>query len=167
MEDLGGWSTEEVLDAAWDQLNACEFKVSKTRVEDFDAYDLANLAGEIKRVFEGGRPSEDAIQRLLFLAANSVALRLRDLDRHKPAASGFGAMRTYAQQAGSPACVCCVAATATSGPRICPVCRHEFQGNGWDGIDAHWRAHHESFMRYETFWRGLCDAHRRGHPTGG
>lgn len=27
-------------------------------------------------------------------------------------------------------------------PRPCPECDHVFQGNGWDGIDAHWRAKH-------------------------
>ena len=34
----------------------------------------------------------------------------------------------------------------------CPECGHEFQGNGWDGIDAHWRAKHETVMRYEEAW---------------
>ncbi len=27
--------------------------------------------------------------------------------------------------------------------KVCPECGHVFQGNGWDGIDAHWRAKHE------------------------
>jgi hypothetical protein len=36
--------------------------------------------------------------------------------------------------------------------KICPLCGHEFQGNGWDGIDAHWRAHHESEIPYEKAW---------------
>jgi hypothetical protein len=36
--------------------------------------------------------------------------------------------------------------------KICPLCGHEFQGNGWDGIDAHWRAHHEHEMPYEQAW---------------
>jgi hypothetical protein len=40
----------------------------------------------------------------------------------------------------------------TTTPRVCPECLHVFQGNGWDGIDAHWRAHHEDVMRYEDAW---------------
>lgn len=35
---------------------------------------------------------------------------------------------------------------------VCPECGHEFQGNGWDGIDAHWRAKHDKIMRYEDAW---------------
>jgi hypothetical protein len=34
----------------------------------------------------------------------------------------------------------------------CPECGHQFQGNGWDGIDAHWRAKHEKRMPYEEAW---------------
>jgi hypothetical protein len=36
--------------------------------------------------------------------------------------------------------------------KVCPECSHEFQGNGWDGIDAHWRSHHEQIMSYEEAW---------------
>ena len=32
----------------------------------------------------------------------------------------------------------------THTPKVCPVCRHVFQGIGWTGIDAHWRAQHIS-----------------------
>src|SRR5450432_3048866 len=34
----------------------------------------------------------------------------------------------------------------------CPECGHEFQGKGWDGIDAHWKAKHEQVMRYVDAW---------------
>jgi hypothetical protein len=34
----------------------------------------------------------------------------------------------------------------------CPECGHAFRGNGWDGIDAHWRARHERTMPYEEAW---------------
>jgi hypothetical protein len=37
-------------------------------------------------------------------------------------------------------------------PNICPECDHEFQGNGWDGIDAHWRAKHGHIMSYGEAW---------------
>jgi hypothetical protein len=40
----------------------------------------------------------------------------------------------------------------TKTPRICPECQHAFQGNGWDGIDAHWRSKHEGLMLYEDAW---------------
>jgi hypothetical protein len=36
--------------------------------------------------------------------------------------------------------------------KVCPECSHEFQGNGWDGIDAHWRSKHEHVMPYEDAW---------------
>jgi hypothetical protein len=37
-------------------------------------------------------------------------------------------------------------------PKVCPECSHVFQGDGWDGIDAHWRARHEKKMPYEKAW---------------
>lgn len=40
----------------------------------------------------------------------------------------------------------------TNTAKVCPECGHEFQGNGWDGIDAHWRARHASVMEYEQAW---------------
>jgi hypothetical protein len=36
--------------------------------------------------------------------------------------------------------------------KVCPECGHIFRGNGWDGIDAHWRAKHESVMPYAQAW---------------
>ena len=35
---------------------------------------------------------------------------------------------------------------------VCPECGYRFRGNGWDGIDAHWRAKHESVMTYTEAW---------------
>ena len=122
----------------------------------------------MKSVFECKRPSENVIQQLLFLTAETVAQRLRDLERKDYEAGGCGVMRAYARQAAfKEVCVCCIGGTPTSGPGICPICRHEFQGNGWDGISAHWRAHHEGFMRYEIIWDGVYDIDRQGHATGG
>jgi len=40
----------------------------------------------------------------------------------------------------------------TQAHKVCPECGHEFQGNGWDGIDAHWRAKHAHVMGYEEAW---------------
>ena len=36
--------------------------------------------------------------------------------------------------------------------KVCPECGHVFKGNGWDGIDAHWRSKHEDVMPYEEAW---------------
>ena len=41
--------------------------------------------------------------------------------------------------------------------KVCPECGHEFRGNGWDGIDAHWRSKHEAIMPYEEAWPMLKD----------
>lgn len=59
-------------------------------------------------------------------------------------------------------CLGCQNGTPTAGPRVCPACGHVFRGNGWDGIDSHWRAQHEGNMSYEQFWDSLCDDHRGG-----
>lgn len=56
-------------------------------------------------------------------------------------------------------CLCCVRNLSMDPPRICPECGHVFQGSGWDGIDAHWRAKHEQVMPYRDFWAGLCPGH--------
>ena len=36
--------------------------------------------------------------------------------------------------------------------KVCPECGHVFQGNGWDGVDAHWKAKHETSMPYAEAW---------------
>ena len=35
---------------------------------------------------------------------------------------------------------------------VCPECGHAFKGNGFDGIDAHWRAKHEAVIPYSQAW---------------
>lgn len=40
----------------------------------------------------------------------------------------------------------------TKTSKICPECGHEFQGDGWDGIDSHWKAKHANVMSYEAAW---------------
>jgi hypothetical protein len=57
-------------------------------------------------------------------------------------------------------CLCCDKGISKGRPRQCPICGHEFQGNGWDGVDAHWRAKHEDIMPYEKFWASLCSEHK-------
>lgn len=41
--------------------------------------------------------------------------------------------------------------------KVCPECEHRFQGNGWDGIDAHWRSKHEAIMPYKEAWPSIRD----------
>lgn len=36
--------------------------------------------------------------------------------------------------------------------KVCPVCGHAFQGNGWVGIDSHWKSKHEDIMPYAEAW---------------
>jgi hypothetical protein len=36
--------------------------------------------------------------------------------------------------------------------KVCPECGHRFQGQGWEGIDAHWRSKHENVMPFEQAW---------------
>ena len=40
----------------------------------------------------------------------------------------------------------------TLSKKVCPECGHVFKGNGWDGIDAHWKSKHEDVMPYEEAW---------------
>jgi hypothetical protein len=46
-----------------------------------------------------------------------------------------------------------VEVTETSATqKVCPECGHRFRGNGWDGIDAHWRSQHENILPYAKAW---------------
>jgi len=45
-------------------------------------------------------------------------------------------------------------------PKTCPVCLKVFQGDGYEGLDAHWRHHHEDVMPYEEARRVLLDVIR-------
>jgi len=63
----------------------------------------------------------------------------------------------------SPRCPC--HGKPVKRPRECPVCGHVFKGNGWDGIDAHYRQKknpHEkkTGLRYEDWWNRICPEHR-------
>ncbi|MDB5660880.1 MAG: hypothetical protein JWS10_3495 [Cypionkella sp.] len=54
----------------------------------------------------------------------------------------------------------------TGSAKVCPECGHVFKGNGWDGIDAHWKSKHINIMAYEEalplLKAGTCD--RRSSP---
>ena len=50
-------------------------------------------------------------------------------------------------------------------PRVCPVCGHEFRGNGWDGVDAHYRRKTDSHeqatgLSYTKWWELICADHK-------
>lgn len=36
--------------------------------------------------------------------------------------------------------------------KTCPECHHVFQGKGWSGMDAHWKARHEHLLPYAEAW---------------
>ena len=50
----------------------------------------------------------------------------------------------------------------TDRPRLCPICDHLFRGNGWDGIDRHYRTQHEKQTgeSYEDWWNRICQQHK-------
>ena len=50
----------------------------------------------------------------------------------------------------------------TARPRLCPICDHLFRGNGWDGIDKHYRTQHEKQTGelYEDWWNRICQQHK-------
>jgi len=37
--------------------------------------------------------------------------------------------------------------------KVCPECGHVFSEHGWDGIDTHWRSHHENIISYDDAWK--------------
>lgn len=76
------------------------------------------------------------------------------------ASVGTAASNAPAKIGHKETCVCCRHGIRKERPRICPICNHQFLGNGWDGIDAHWRAKHEGLMSYEQFRDSLCDDHK-------
>ena len=53
---------------------------------------------------------------------------------------------------------------AGESQKVCPECGHVFQGNGWDGVDAHWRSKHEDAMPYEEAWPLLRDGKYPAQP---
>ena len=48
-------------------------------------------------------------------------------------------------------------------PRVCPLCCHIFRGNGWDGVDGHYKSKHErdTEKKYKEWWSSICLDHKR------
>lgn len=116
-------------------------------------------------------PKKEQFELAIGLAAGAAKLALgkgiapdvaffyaRKPDREAPLSTTALAKEPMA--AAQSLCPACRAGVPLDGPRECPECRHRFRGNGWDGIDAHWRAKHDVIVSYEDFWRSLCDRHR-------
>jgi len=68
------------------------------------------------------------------------------LDRFKEAARELGADDDEANFNAK------LRGIVTPEKKVCPECGHVFKGNGWDGIDAHWRSKHDDVMPYEDAW---------------
>jgi hypothetical protein len=120
--------------------------------------------GTFTEVFNG--PGADAQQAVKGRAISKTNLHsvsisaLRALQVAVPVNARIP-LRTPSPVSGSvDACQCCAASIPVTGGRVCPMCGHEFRGNGWDGIDVHWKARHESVMAYSDFWGTLCSGHR-------
>jgi len=95
--------------------------------------------------------------------ARDVAILWARKGRHANGCAGPGLRKSDnigGNQHGSSACQCCQKKLPFQRPRICPECGHRFKGNGWDGIDAHWRSKHKDVMPYERFWNSLCSQHK-------
>lgn len=63
-------------------------------------------------------------------------------------------------------CLCCTKNLPATLQKVCPLCGQEFKGQGWWGVDSHWKARHEGEMPYAEFWEGLCDLHRSSASDG-
>jgi len=109
------------------------------------------------------KPLVRAARKTRVEAVRALPKLLMELERQ---ADGLLELVAQAKQLASPPgadCMWCrVEATsarrlAYGAPRECPACNHVFQGRGWDGVDAHWRAEHEKALNipYDDFWRGI------------
>ena len=38
---------------------------------------------------------------------------------------------------------------------ICPECGHVFKGQNWEGVEEHWRSHHQQVMDFDSAWKLL------------
>ena len=135
---------------------------SSVKNRPFFRLDIENL----EQVFEDGHTDTAILQYLteeLIFRKTSRAKRLTDaINRHLANRTiDSGSMRESAtDSSANEPCLCCRRGQPGNCRKICPECGHVFQGKGWDGIDAHWRAKHEDVMPYEAFWESLCARHR-------
>jgi N-carbamoylputrescine amidase len=107
---------------------------------------LADPFGRV--VAQAGHTDEEIVLGEVDLALmeetrrNWPFLRDRRVDAYAPITSRFldpPSRSQFAGLSGQPQC-------------LCPECGHVFRGNGWDGIDSHWKSKHEHVMSYEQAW---------------
>jgi predicted nuclease with RNAse H fold len=148
-----GWQPDDLRE----ELRHC---VSGPLHDQVDAYMCAWVASLYPEGLEAcGEPPHDAIwiPRLdVALAKEAVSAPISGDTKiwSAPAPTKYSAVVDGA------GCQCCRHGVPKFGPRICPICGHQFKGGNWVGIDAHWRSRHQGLMRYEEFWQGLCKDHR-------
>lgn len=105
------------------------FLTQMIRAEAVDPDDIVEAADRLER--EG---DEEAAHALKLLIVEASAPDLSDWNAERARA------RFHVVEGES------------NGGKKCPECGYAFRGNGWDGIDAHWKSKHEHIMPYADAW---------------
>ena len=130
--------------AKWGRLSRID------AAKEFDKVILVLMRGnyEVHEIWEAGR--QDVIDRLGKPGSKARNERgqmsvpqFRSIARRVWPSPDDGCMRSLDGKNGG---------GRPADRKVCPECGHVFRGNGWDGIDAHWRSRHEHVMPYENAW---------------
>jgi len=142
------WRSAEEMErgiaAVWDSRRAERGRAETTRRTALPAeqYRLAREEAELRRREQAARqlPTQD------YGATTRVRDERKPTSVQPPSPQSLGEART--QAVGN----------------VCPECGHQFKGNGFYGIDAHWRARHEAVMPYKEAWPLVKSGsyHRKG-----
>ena len=57
-------------------------------------------------------------------------------------------------------CYSCYKDIDHTGPRKCPACKVEFEGDGWKGFKKHWIDEHENNQSYDNLMKYMCLDHK-------
>lgn len=57
-------------------------------------------------------------------------------------------------------CYSCYKDIDHTGPRKCPACKVEFEGDGWKGFKKHWIDEHENNHSYDDLMKYMCLDHK-------
>lgn len=141
------------IKSRWKRDGVSWGRVSRIDIsKEFDSVMLVLMHGdyEVHEIWEAGRQA--VIDRLTASGSKSRNERGQmGVSQFKSIADKvwpMGKRRMQAQPTRQGSKALC----KSRGNKICPECGHVFQGNGWDGIDAHWRSQHEHIMPYEKAW---------------
>ena len=121
--------------------------------KEFDSVMLVLMHGdyEVYEIWEAGR--QDVVNRLTMPGSKSRNERGQmGVSQFKAIAKkvwSMGKKRMQAQPTRQESSASC---ESSSDNKVCPECGHVFQGNGWVGIDAHWKSKHEHILPYEKAW---------------